>query len=72
MTTKTETATPTCERNHCDQGECPECPYCDGDTTSNPAVALERWHNDEGHPGQMRLCYEEPCRSVGEALGVRG
>lgn len=63
---------PTCDRDHCDEGSCPECPWCAGDPGSTPSVVLDRWHADEGHPGPLRLCYEEPCKSVGEALGVRG
>lgn len=63
---------PTCGRNHCDDGDCAECPWCAGDPTGSPAVVLDRWHADQGHPGPLRLCYEEPCKSIGDALGVRG
>ena len=63
---------PTCDRDHCDEGDCPECTWCAGDPGSAPATVLDRWHADQGHPGPLRLCYEEPCKALGEALGVRG
>lgn len=69
----TQEADENCGRNHCDAGDCPGCPYCDGDgNLPSGAEALKRWHDDQGHSGALHHCYEEPCKSVADALGAWG
>lgn len=54
---------PTCDRDHCGDGDCAPC---------TGAEALKRWHDAQGHHGPLWLCYEEPCKPVAEALGAWG
>lgn len=64
---------PACERDHCDDGTCAPCPYCDGDGVTPPvAEMLKRWHDDEsGHSGPFKFCDHEPCKGIGQELQVR-
>lgn len=61
---------PSCERDHCGDGDCPECAYCASDPGSMPAAVLERWHADQRHPGRIDLCHEQPCHLLADALGL--
>lgn len=62
-----------CDRSHCGDGDCAPCPWCDGSgNLPTGAEALKRWHDEQGHHGPLWLCYEEPCKSVAEAIGAWG
>ncbi|WP_243061186.1 hypothetical protein [Nocardioides sp. SR21] len=64
---------PECDRAHCSDGDCLDCATCDGDgDPARAAEALRQWHNEQGHIGKLALCYEEPCKSVAQGLGVWG
>lgn len=62
-----------CDRDHCDQGDCPECPEDHpseiGEET--PRTVLERWHAEANHFGALRHCDEQPCRDLVIAMGMR-
>lgn len=67
MTTTTKTAHPkaevaTCERDHCDEGDCLPCEYCDGESLA-VVRAVHDWHN-ASHKWAFQFCDESPCREV--------
>ena len=66
---------PTCDRHHCDDGDCPECTLGHLDdyaaSEESPLRVLERWHADAGHFGALRHCDHEPCKGLVIAMGQR-
>lgn len=64
---------PRCERDHCDEGDCPGCSVCANAEESDVRDlwrAAEQWHNDE-HESVLRFCTHPLCVAVGRAMGVR-
>lgn len=61
---------PRCERDHCDDDDCPDCERSHADDLpGDPTEELKRWHDEQsGHPGPFVHCYEAPCKPVRDAL----
>lgn len=62
-----------CDRNHCDDLDCPPCWEC---SQRDPAIdnalaeAVTRWHEGE-HDGALRFCAHPVCVAGGHLMAVR-
>lgn len=64
---------PECERDHCDDGDCPGCDRCgerDELADSDLVESVTRWHEAE-HRHALRFCEHPICTAMSRTTGER-
>ena len=56
--------------DHCDWVHCSEEHYEAVEERDKIIDEVTRWHDQQGHIGGLRLCYEQPCRAIREAVDL--